>query len=563
MNRKSGLVLAFGAVLALSSCNKKLADFAADYFSTNPNPLELQGEKVPAVVTANIPAKFFVKNAEVAVTPYLVYDGTETAGPTFNYQGESVRGNAPVISYETGGTVTMPMSFDYTPAMAKSQLELAFTVTQGSNQYVLPRVTVASGVKSTAYFADVKTVTPAVAVDKFQKEITELYSADIMFLINMANIRDGQLTTEDMEALWAHINATKDNPSRVLEDINISAYASPDGSLAFNEALAERRELTTNDFVTGRLDKGSISVGDITKDFTAEDWEGFRRLVEASDLQDKELILSVLSNFEDPEEREVQLRNLASVYPVIADQILPQLRYARITAKIRAIGRSDEEILTLVQTSPDSLSVDEILYAASIAKGNDQKMAIYEVATKYYPQDYRTWNNLGTTQYVAGNLSAAQQAFSKAKSLAPANNADVNMNLGLIEMTRGNWSAANTILGTSTAANGIEGALGTYYLKTGDNAAAAKAFGDMVSNNSALAQILTNNYSKATSILNQIANPDATTYYLKAIVGARTNNESMVSTNLRQAIGLDNSLAALALNDLEFANFNIASLLGY
>lgn len=561
MNKKLGFVAALGAMVAMSSCSKKLGDFAADYFTTNPNPLEVVGEKVPGVVTGNIPAKFFQKNAQVTVTPYLVYNNTETASHAYTFQGENVRGNNPVISYDNGGTVTIPVGFDYVPEMAQSKLELGFTVTQGNNQYVLPRVTVADGVVGTAYMADAATIMPCLAEDKFQRIINEKYDAEIMFLINVANIREDQLTTQQMVDLWNQIDATHDNPNYQLQDINIKSYASPDGGYEFNYNLAEEREKNTQKYVDEQLKKAEISGVEQTSEFTAEDWEGFRKLVEASNLQDKNLILSVLSRFEDPEEREAQLRNLAEVFPVIADQILPRLRYSRITASIDAIGKTDEEIMELVSSNPNSLSVDELLYAATTTDDNSKKEQIYALAAQLYPNDYRTWNNLGYTQYIDGDFSNAASAFNKAKSLASSNNSIVAMNQGLIELNNGNYQAANKLFGSAAGADGLGQALGTYYMKLGDNVSAAKAFGDAISNNAALSQILNQNYSKAGQILNAISTPDATTYYLKAILGARTNNENMVSTNLNKAIQLDSSMAQKAIGDLEFINYNIANII--
>ena len=176
MYRKLSYVLAFGVALSLTSCGKKLGQLNADYFTVNPNPLEVVGEKVPATVSAKIPAKYFVKNAEVTVTPYLVYNGQEVASQPYSFQGEKVRGNNPVISYEYGGTATVPVRFDYVPEMAKSELQLAFDVRQGSKQYVLPRVKVADGVIATAALADAATITPAIAPDAFQRVINEKYA---------------------------------------------------------------------------------------------------------------------------------------------------------------------------------------------------------------------------------------------------------------------------------------------------------------------------------------------------------------------------------------------------
>ncbi len=561
MNRKIYFIAALGATLALSSCGKKLGQFSSEYFSTNPNPLEVVGEKVPATVTGRIPANFFVKNAEVTVTPYLVYNGTETASVPYTFQGENVRGNSPVVSYDNGGTVTIPASYVYTPEMAKSELQLAFEVRQGNKQYVLPRVTVAKGVVATAALADAASVDPALAPDAFQRVINQKYAADIMFLINQANIRANQLNTDAMSELRKEIIDANAAANREIKELNIQSYASPDGSYDFNEKLAEKRESNTNDYITKQLKKDKITeFGELTKQFTAEDWAGFQELVSKSNIQDKDLILSVLSMYKDPEQREREIRDLSSVFEQLADQILPQLRYSRITASIDVIGKSDEEISRLAASNPGELTVDELLYAATLTNDPAAKTAIYDAAVRQYPNDYRTWNDLGMMQYTNGDYTAAKASFQKAASVNPKAG-EPQMNLGLVELLNKNYDRANQLFGSAAGVDELGGALGTYYLKKGDNAAAVRAFGDTKSNNAALAQILTKDYSKAKSTLASIANPDATTYYLMAVLGARTNNESMLTSNLRQAVRLNPAMAAQAAADLEFANFNLSKAL--
>ncbi len=552
MNSKLCYVVALGAALTMTSCGKKLGQFSADYFTVNPNPLEVVGEKVPATVSAKIPAKFFVKNAEVTVTPYLVFDGREVASMPYSFQGEKVRGNAPVINYEYGGTATIPASFAYEPAMAKSELELGFNVKQGNKQYVLPRVKVATGVIATAALANAESVNPALADDAFQRVINEKYAADIMFLINQANIRAGQLKSEIL-------NANGDT-SRRIQEINISSYASPDGALDFNTRLAENREKNTKSYMSDRLKKDKITeFGELTAQFTAEDWEGFQKLVQQSNIQDKDLILSVLSMYKDPDQREREIRNLSSVFEQLADQILPQLRYSRVTASIDVIGKSDAEIKALFDTDPSKLNVEEILYAATLTDDNKQREKIYATAARLYPNDYRTFNNLGLAQYVNGDYDAAAANFRKAASLT--SNGEPQMNLGLIEMLNKNYTKANQLFGSAAGVDELGEALGLYYLKQGDANAAVRAFGDSKSNNAAVAQIVTKDYSKAKSTLAGINKPDATTYYLMAVLGARTNNEAMLTSNLRQAVRLDSSLAQKAVNDLEFANYNLTKAL--
>jgi len=553
--------LAIGGLLMMTGCNSKMSQFKADYFTTNPNPLEVVGTTVPATVTGNIPNKFFKKNATVTITPVLVYGDQQTQASPVTYQGEKVRGNNPVVNYNNGGTLTIPVNYAYTPDMQKSELYLTFNVQQGNNQYVLPQVKVADGIIATAALADPATVNPATANDKFQRIINEKYTADIRFLINQANIRQGELDSQGVVDLKTQLRDAAAAPNREIEEINISSYASPEGAYDFNQRLAENREKNTTSYLEGQLKKDKITeFGELTKQFTAEDWEGFQQLVAASNIQDKDLILSVLSNVKDPEVREQEIRNLASVFETLADQILPQLRRSHITASVNIIGKSDEEIANLAKTEPSKLSVEELLYAATLTDDNNRKAQIYEQVTRQYPNDYRGYNNLGKTQYINKDYTSAIANLNKAAQLAP-NSSEVAMNQGLVQLINKDYSAANRSFSNAAGLEGLGDALGVYYLTQGDNAAAVKAFGSSKTNNAALAQILTKDYAAAKNTLGAIANPDATTYYLNAVLGARTNNASMVTSNLSKAIQLDNSLANMALNDLEFANFNLSNII--
>ena len=560
MKIKSIIMLSAAGAVVLTGCSKKLNQFSADYFDVNPEPLEVVGQRVPATITGHIPAKFFVKNAEVTVTPYLTFNGEEVASQSYRFQGEKVRGNNPVISYEQGGTVTIPVVFNYQPDMKVSELELAFNVTQGNKQYVLPRVKVANGVIATAALADASTVDAAIAPDAFQRIINEKYAADIRFLINQSNLRQSELNSEEVKALNQEILSANAAEDRQIEEINISSYASPEGAVDLNTRLAENREKATTDYLRKQLAKDNVTeFGELTAQFTAEDWEGFQQLVASSDIADKELILNVLSRFKDPEEREQQIRNLSSIFDQLADQILPQLRKSRITASINIIGKSDEEIQQIYKSNPKSLSVDEILYAATLTENDAEKLDIYKTATTVYPNDYRTFNDLGVMQYVAGDYNGAKASFAAASRLNPSAT-EPQMNLGLVALVNKDFRQANQKFGNAAGLEELGGALGTYYIMTGDNSAAVKAFGNTKSNNAALAQILTKDYSKAKSTLAGITNPDATTYYLLAVLGARTNNDQMITTNLRQAAKLDKSVIERAKSDLEFANFNLGSI---
>ncbi len=543
-------------LLTLVSCNKEMAPLTADYFKVNPSPLEAKGGMVSATITGTFPEKYFNKKAVVTVTPYLVYSEGETASASQTFQGEKVQGNDQTIQYKAGGVVTIPANFTYIPEMQKSSLYLAFTVQQGSKSYELPRVKVAEGVIATSEMADAGKVTPAITPDKFQRIIKETYSADIKFLIQQANIRASEMKSAEMQALHQQIKDATTAENREVENVNISSYASPDGGVELNTRLAENREENTVKYMKSQWKKDDVKA-DLTAEFTAQDWDGFKELVAASDIQDKDLILRVLAMYNDPEQREREIKNLSSVYSDLAEEILPQLRRSRITASINVIGKSDEEISSLAQSNPSALNVDELLYAATLEKSDAAKTEIYRKVTEIYPEDYRGYNNLGMMMYKVGKYNEAEQYFNTAAQKAPQS-AEVGMNKGLIAMKEGNYDEAAAQFGKAGNVPEVNEALGVYYLKKGDYKAAVKAFGDAKSNNAALAQILVNDYNKARNTLAGISAPDATTYYLQAVLGARTNNEQMVRSNLRQSFRLDPTMKEKASKDLEFAKYNVS-----
>lgn len=560
MNNRNLFLLLGASAILMTGCTKKLGQFQADYFNTNPTPLQTVGQDVPAAITGSLPAKFMVKNAKVTAVPVLVWENGDAAGQPYVFQGEDVRANGQVISYQNGGLLNIPFNVAYQPEMAHSDLYLDFTVEQKGKTYGLPRVKVGEGVIATSTLASAKTVTPAVAKDNFQKVITEQYTADIHFLINQANVRASETSKTDYIDLNRRLLEANQAPNQEIAGLTINSYASPEGALAFNTQLAEKREQNTASYVENQLKKDKITeFGELTSSFTPEDWDGFRQLVEKSNIQDKELILSVLSMYKDPEQREQEIRNLSSVFNELADQILPQLRYSRVMASINVIGKSDEELINLFNTDPSKLTVDEILYVATLTDDNTKKMEVYRKASEIYPSDYRTFNNLGMTQYVAGDYSAARSNFDRAASIAPQAK-EVALNKGLIAMLDQNYTTANEQLGAAAGVPEASDALGVYYLTQGEVAKANVAFGDAKTNNAALAQILAKDYTAAKSTLAAIQNPDATTYYLTAVLGARTNNENMVMSNLRQAVRLDSSLLSRAKTDLEFASYNLSFL---
>ena len=540
-------------VLAFSSCSK-MGELDPSYFTTDPEVLEAIGGKVPVTITGKFPEKYFKKNATVEVTPVLRWDGGEAKGQPAKFQGEKVQGNDQTISYKAGGTYTMKASFDYVPEMAKSELYLDFKIKKGKKEYTIPSVKIADGVIATSELPTVESANAAYAADAFQRIIKQAQEAQIMFLIQQANIRASELKSEGIKDFNKKVVAVNgDKKNFKLNNIEISAYASPDGGVKLNTGLAEDRQENTEKYLNKQLKKGEIET-QVDAKYTAQDWEGFQELVSKSNIQDKDLILRVLSMYQDPEQRETEIKNISSVYKTLADEILPQLRRARLTANYDVIGRSDEEINAAFDAKEDSISVDELLYAATLTQDNARKEAIYKRAIEKYPNDFRAYNNLGMMSYAAGDLNAAENYFKQAASKS-ASAAEVNTNLGLCELCKGNVAEAETYLSKSTGANTANEALGNLYIKQGQYDRAVQAFGDTKTNSAALAQILAKDYNKAKSTLEAVKNPDAYTDYLMAIVGARTNNADLVKSSMAKVGQKDASLKASAQNDREFAKY--------
>ena len=555
MIKKLYLPLVALLVLALSSCSK-MGELSADYFTTDPEVLEAIGGKVPVTITGKFPEKYFKKNATVEVTPVLRWDGGEAKAQPAMFQGEKVQGNDQTISYKAGGTYTMKAVFDYIPEMAKSELYLDFKIKKGKKEYTIPSVKIADGVIATSELPTVKSANAAYAADKYQRIIKQAKEAQIMFLIQQANLRASELKSEGLKDFHKQVvTVAGDTKNYKLNNIEISAYASPDGGLDLNDKLAKNRQNNTEKYMNQQLKKGKIET-EVDAVYTAQDWDGFQELVSKSNIQDKDLILRVLSMYSDPEQRETEIKNISSVYKTLADEILPQLRRARLTANYDVIGRSDEEINEAFDTDAKVLSVEELLYAATLTNDKARQEAIYKKTTELYPNDFRAYNNLGMMAYANGDFTAAENYFKQAAS-KNANAPEVNTNLGYIEMVKGNVANAETYLSKSTGANTANEALGNLYIKQGQYDRAVQAFGDTKTNSAALAQILAKDYNKAKNTLNAVQNPDAYTDYLMAIVGARTNNADLVKSSLAKVAQKDANLAAHAKIDREFAKYDI------
>lgn len=552
------LFFAVSMVLALffSSCTKDMTALDPSLFKCNPNPLEVKGGKVDATITGTFPVKYFTKKATVTVTPVLKFEGKEVKGTPVTFQGEKIVGNNQAISYKLGGSYTLKTSFDYVPEMAKSELYLEFNVVTKKKTYQIPSVKVADGVVATSQLVSTNAseMTPVLTPDKFQRVIQQMQEADIMFLIQQSKLRKTETNSSDVVTLTKKIKEASDSQNQKVAGFEISAYASPDGGMKLNTNLAEKREAVTVNYLNKELKKLKTSVK-IDSKFTAEDWDGFQALMEKSNIQDKQVILRVLTMYTDPEQREREIKNLSVAFKTIAEEILPKLRRSRLNLTIDVTGKSDIEINKLVKEDPSKLSVEELLFAGTLTNDLGEKEAIYQKVTEIYPTDARGFNNLGLVKFQQGNVDDASRYFAKALEIDPKS-ADINYNAGLTSLAKGDLANAEEFFGKAAGTSGNLGeGLGSVYTIKGDYAKAKTYFGSTASNNAALLQILNTDYSGARNTLSAVAKPNAMTSYLGAIIGARTNDRDAVYSNLKNAVKQDSSLAAKAGKDIEFSKF--------
>ena len=552
MHMKKGLFLGLiAAVVMLASCNKTLQK--PDEITVNPSPLVLKGGKVDAAITGTFPQKKFAKKGVLTVTPVLKYAGKEALGEPVTYVGEKAKENGKTVNYKNGGTYSQTCSFDYVPEMRVSELYLRFEAKVGKKVIEIPDVKIADGVVTTPELAEAKDNKTAGTPDKFQRVIQELTEADIKFLIQSAELRSSETKSESVKALQAAIKDAKANEKKEISKIEVSGYASPDGGMDLNEKLAQNRQKAAANFLKKDLKKNKVANG-VEANITAEDWEGFQKAMENSNMQDKDLVLRVLSMYSDPEEREAQIKNLSSVYGTIAEEILPALRRSRLILTTDLIGKSDDEIREIAKNDPAQLSVEELLYAATLTNDKAEKLRLYKQAADQY-NDYRAWNSMGQIYFNDGEIAEARRCYAKALEIQP-NDPDVNYNAGIAAMADGDLDKAEEYLGKAagTKAN-LSAAMGTLYTQKGDYAAAKKAYGENATNNAAVQQILSEDYAGAAKTLANVKEPNATTAYLKAVVGARTNDKDAVYANLKSAIEQDAKLKTRAAQDIEFAKF--------
>ena len=556
MQKNLVFIISAFALILLSSCSSKLGVLSADNFNVVPNPMEAHAGQVPVTINGKFPEKYMKKKAVVDVVPELrcsngdVYQSTGAS-----FQGEKVMGNGQAVSYKVGGNYTMKTAFTYVDPMLKSDLWLTFKAKVGKKTVNVPAVKVASGVLATPelYRKLLTNGGGCIAPDSFQRVKAQKQEAQVKFLINQANLRKSELKTNSVTEFVEMLKKiNRERESLNIKDVEVLGYASPEGNYDYNEKLASKRQNVTSDYVQQQL-KNTQVTADVNAKYTAEDWDGFQKLVQASNIQDKDVILRVLSMYKDPAEREQQIRNMSAGFRELADGILPELRRSRMIINYETVGRSDEQILAQYAADPAKLSADELLYAATLVDDMNKKEEIYKKAAELYPRDYRPINNIAAVEFSKGNNDVAKayiQDVFRTYSKAP----EANANLGLMALQSGDVKTAENYIAQATGANGLNDVLGNLNLAKGNYAAAADYLKNSFNNSAALAEILNKNYATAAVVLNNVKNRDAMTEYLTAINCARQGNLSLAADFLKKAIQKDSSLSSYAAKDLELIN---------
>jgi hypothetical protein len=565
MNTKNlrNLSLAVGATALLVGCNglgkmvKKQSTFTYD---VKPNPLEMHGDSIVFSVSGKYPAKLFAKKAIVTITPVVKYAGGEKAMKPVILVGEKAVGSGQKISYEKGGTFSYTSEkFAYEPAMKVATVELRAQGAVKKKTKIFTPVTLADGTIITPLLVrnDEKGI---YAADAFVKSVPANQVANIYYLINKSDVRSSELKSEEMKNIQTFIAQNINNPWYMFKDISVSAYASPDGELSLNADLAQDRAKSGSKALMGEFKKNKNKDQLFGKEeanyktqTTAEDWDGFKTLMEGSSITDKDLILRVLTMYTDGDQREKEIKNLSKTYTEVADKILPKLRRSVLTVNVDKKSRTDEQITKLTTTNIDSLSLEELLYGANLTTDLNNKVMIYKAAEKNFASDWRTSNNLGVALLSQNKVAEAGEAFTRAEKTANGNPIVMN-HLGIIAAKGGNRVKAmeyyNKANGAGTEVNYNKGIVN---VRDGKYADAVSNFGSSKDFNKALAEMLNGNAGAVETTLDGSNDKDmAMAFYLKAVAAARGANAANVVSNLKTAIEKDGSLKAAAKDDAEF-----------
>ncbi len=549
------------AAIVLSSCggiSKMVENSESVKYVVTPSPLETHGGEVAVTIKTSFPEKYFNKKAVVTATPVIKYEGGQAEFEPTVLQGEGVEANNKVIPY-LGGDYTYTGKIPYSPEMMKSELVVEMSASlKGGEPVSIPGIKIADGVIATSTLVKVEPKTILMG-DKFERVTPESYDAEILYTINKADVRDSELKKQAVKDFQTKIAAAAIDSTIAIKGAKISSYASPDGEFELNEKLSGNRGKSAEAYMNRTLKKLKVEGFDVQGFLstvqTAEDWEGFKKLMESSSIQDKELILRVLSMYSDPAVREKEIKNIAQAFESIKDDVLPKLRRSQMYINVDNIGYSDEQIMAFVQSGIDTLNLEEMLYAATLYNDNAQKLTIYQAAAKKFPTCHRAQNNIGYIQMAMGNVGEAKAAFQAAQSIKDMD--VVRNNLGAVAMVQGDLATAEQLLTSAmSAGDAVNYNLGIIKIKQADYTAAVNYFGNKPSFNAGLAQLLNGDIEKCITTLGELGDTDdAMVYYLKAVAGARGGKDEVVINNIRKAIEKDAALKAYAKKDAEFRKY--------
>lgn len=536
-------------------------------YTVTPNPIEMHADSVQFSVTGKFDPKIFAKKVTLTLTPVVKYSagGEKTLKPVV-LVGEKATGSGQKIGYTSGGTFNYTSEkFAYEPGMRNAKVELRGEGQVKKKKKAFAPVEMADGTVVTPLLVrnDEKGI---MGKDAFVKTVPANQTTHIYYVINQSNVRPAEMKSEEMKAFNKFMADNLTSPWYEFKGISVSAYASPDGELTRNENLATDRAKSGSNAVMGEFKKNKnkdVTFGKTNEQYqvktTAEDWEGFKSLMEQSTIADKDLILRVLTMYPDPDQREKEIKNLSKAYKEVADKILPKLRRSEITVNVDKKSRTDEQITKLMTSYPDSLSVEEMLYGANLSNDVNTKVQVYQAAEKQYASDWRSSNNLGVALLMQNKVSEAAEAFKRAEKTA--NGApEVYNNLGVIEAKNGNRVAAMELYNKAGGAPETKYNMGILNIRDGKYSDAVSNFGDYKGHNKALAQLLSGSAASVKETIDASNEKDmAYSFYLKAVAAARQGNNAEVISNLKTAIEKDGALKAYAKDDAEFVKLRADS----
>jgi len=555
------LSLLIVATLALAGCGGlgKMNKYVSNIkYTVDPNPLIVQGDSVAVNINGNFPGKYFFKKAQVELTPTLTYAGGETPYKTAYFQGENAVGNYTVIPYESGKAFSYSHKVAFTQSMAESELVVRILGKQGKKEKEFEPIKLADGVITTPYLvmSDDKVL---LGKDAFQRVTNHSEDATINYLVNSSVVRPGELNDTDVKNLAAFIRGFAKKGNINLKGLAIDAWASPEGELSLNENLANDRAKSAQGWAKGELTRAKADAAKSEAFYAlngrGEDWEGFKKAMQASNVADKDLVLRVLEMYPDVAKREAEIRNMAATFTEISEKILPALRRSEMRLNYEIVGKSDEQITAMSKSTPDALNVEELLFAATLTTDLNEQLRIYREAERIFPGDYRGANNVGYILMLQNKMTEAEGQFQKANGIK--DNPVSTNNLGVIARLKGDRKKAADLYGKAMAAGPeVKYNLGIINIQNGDYGTANSNMAGNNTFNAALAKTLGGDAAGAKTTLENSGDKDsATGHYLMAIIAARTNNGDLVRSELGKAVAQDGSLREKAMKDLEFRNF--------